>query len=48
MRNVIQFVTGRRPLSEWNDYVNELKELGVEEVLEIYSAAYDRYAKLVQ
>ena len=46
--NVIQFVTGQRPLTEWDDYVNELKKLGVEEVIEIYSAAYDRYAKLVQ
>jgi putative aldouronate transport system substrate-binding protein len=42
-----QFIRGVKPLSAWNDYVAELKKVGVDEWVKIYEAAYTRYkAKL--
>ena len=46
--NIVQFIRGVKPLSEWNDYVNELKKLGIEELLEVYQAAYDRFTALMK
>ncbi|MBQ9299775.1 MAG: extracellular solute-binding protein, partial [Clostridia bacterium] len=36
----LKFVTGIRPLSEFYDFVNELKKLGAETIEETYNAAY--------
>lgn len=36
------FVTGQKPLSEWDDYVATLDKIGLPEFLEIQQAAYDR------
>ena len=37
------FVTGERSLSEWDSYVETLKDLGAERLVEIYKEAYDRW-----
>lgn len=37
------FVTGQRPLSEWENYLATVQQIGLERVLELYQAAYDRY-----
>lgn len=37
----IKFITGERSLDEFDDYLNELKGMGMDEVLSIYQAAYD-------
>jgi len=37
------FVTGQRPLSEWEDYLATLGRIGLGRVLELHQAAYDRY-----
>jgi len=38
--NARAFITGKRPLTEWNDYVKELEDLGLNTVLEVYNEAY--------
>lgn len=37
-----KFIIGERPLSEWDAYVQEVKDLGVEKVIEIHEAAWKR------
>ncbi|MCY9670232.1 extracellular solute-binding protein [Paenibacillus alginolyticus] len=37
-----KFITGQRDLNEWNSYVDELKKIGVDKVVNVYKAAYDR------
>ena len=41
--NVVKFVQGTRPMSEFDDFVSTLKSMGVDRYIEIYQAAYDRY-----
>ncbi len=38
-----KFITGKTPIEKYDDFRAELKGYGVEEALEIYQAAYDRY-----
>ena len=40
---VVSFITGSRPLSEWDNYVASLKGMNLEQYLAIYQAAYDRW-----
>lgn len=39
------FIVGKTPLSEWDNYVKKIEEMGIERALEIKQAAYDRYLK---
>lgn len=39
---ISKFIMGERDISEWDNYVEEIKNLGVNKILEIYSNAYDR------
>ncbi len=41
--NRILFITGERSLDEFDDYLNTLKDLGVDRMIEIYQNAYDVY-----
>lgn len=41
--NLVRFVLGERPLSELDAFVEELKALGLEEMISIKQAAFDRY-----
>lgn len=38
---MVNFITGKVSLDTWETHVEKLKELGVEELVEIYNAAYD-------
>jgi putative aldouronate transport system substrate-binding protein len=38
-----KFVTGEEPLSNYDNFVQTLKKMRIEEALKIYQAAYDRY-----
>jgi len=38
-----QFITGIEPLSKWDAYVAKVKEMGIDEILEIKQKAYDRW-----
>src|SRR5699024_2742781 len=38
-----KFITGKRPLSEWDDYVKTIEKMGLDEYMDIQEAAYERY-----
>ena len=38
-----KFILGKRPLSEFDAYVQELMDLGLKECLDIRQNAYDEY-----
>ena len=38
-----QFISGDADLAAWDDYVNEIEKTGLDEVVEVYQDAYDRY-----
>lgn len=38
-----KFVTGAEPLSNWDNYLNTMKKMGADRVVEIYQGAYDRW-----
>lgn len=40
---LLKFIFGAEPLSNFDAYVNQLKELGIEETIKITQAAYDKY-----
>lgn len=41
--NVLNFITGVKPMSEWNAFTARLKEMKVDELVKIYNDAYNRY-----
>ncbi len=40
--NVVNFITGNRSLNEWDSYVQTLKDMGIDEVVSVKQAWYDR------
>jgi len=38
-----QFIMGKTPFSAWDDYVATIKKMGLEEYMQINTAAYDRF-----
>lgn len=38
-----KFVTGQEPLSNWNKYVDQLKKMGSDRIVELYQNAYDSW-----
>ena len=40
-----KFILGELPLSKWNEYVKQVKAMGLDSVLSAYNAAYARYLK---
>ncbi|MBD2844309.1 hypothetical protein IDH44_03835 [Paenibacillus sp. IB182496] len=40
--NLARFILGDRPLSEWDTYVKEIQNTGLQQVLDIYETAWDR------
>ncbi len=41
--NSVKFITGEREFSEWDQYVQTLKSMNLDEYIAIYQAAYDRW-----
>jgi putative aldouronate transport system substrate-binding protein len=41
-QNLAKFITGERDLAEWSKYVDEMKKIGVDKIVGIYKAGYDR------
>jgi putative aldouronate transport system substrate-binding protein len=39
----VAFVTGQRPLSEFNSYVAQINRMGLPELLSIHQASLDRW-----
>ena len=42
--NITKFIIGDRSIDEYPDFVEEMKQMGIEEAVEIYQTAYDRVA----
>lgn len=42
---VTAFISGKRDMKTYDDYVAQLKKLGADRIVEIYQAAYDRFVK---
>lgn len=40
-----KFITGDVPLSDWDKYIANLKKIGLDDYMKIYTAAYERYSK---
>lgn len=40
--SAVAFITGNRPLSQWDAYLDELNRMGLEDYLEVAQTAYDR------
>ncbi len=43
LETISKFVTGDMPFSEWDNYVAQLEELGLSEMVALKQAAYDRF-----
>lgn len=41
--NTVKFITGEKDLAEWDDFVAQLKQYGIERCIELKQAALDRY-----
>jgi putative aldouronate transport system substrate-binding protein len=41
--NLPKFLNGSRPLSEWDDYVQDIKNMGIDDVIAIETACVERY-----
>ena len=37
-----KFLLGQEPMSKYDEFVETLKSMGVQDVLDVYEAAYDR------
>jgi putative aldouronate transport system substrate-binding protein len=44
-QNALRFVLGKRPLSEWDDYVKELEAKNMDRYIELHNQAYERFQK---
>jgi putative aldouronate transport system substrate-binding protein len=44
-QNTLQFALGKRPLSEWDDYVAELKAKNMDQFIDLHNRAYERFKK---
>ncbi|MFE6194774.1 extracellular solute-binding protein [Streptomyces sp. NPDC057838] len=45
IQNTLKFVLGKRPLSEWDDYVAELEAKNMRQLVDLHNKAYERFAK---
>ena len=41
--NLINFITGKKPMSDWDSFTQQVKSMGITEILKVYQAALDRY-----
>ena len=40
---MIGFITGKTSFDKWDEYVSQMKTLGIDRAIEINQKAYDRY-----
>ncbi|MEU3888424.1 extracellular solute-binding protein [Streptomyces sp. NPDC029041] len=45
IQNTLQFVLGKRPLSQWNSYLAELKSKNMQQLVDLHNKAYERFRK---
>lgn len=41
--NVMKFVTGELSFDTWDQFIGTIESMGIDEAIEIYQGAYDRY-----
>ena len=41
--NYVSFLSGVKPLSEWDSFISDMKTFGMDKLLEIYQKEYDAY-----
>ena len=41
--SMIGFITGKTSFDKWDEYVSQMKTLGIDRAIEINQKAYDRY-----
>jgi putative aldouronate transport system substrate-binding protein len=44
-QNMLKFALGKRPLSEWDAYVSELKAKNMDRLVDLHNKAYERFKK---
>ncbi|GAB7105078.1 extracellular solute-binding protein [Streptomyces phaeofaciens JCM 4814] len=44
-QNTLKFALGKRPLTEWDDYVTELKAKNMDRLVDLHNKARERYTK---
>lgn len=44
-QNTLKFAMGKRPLSEWDDYVSELKAKNMDQLVGLHNKARERFQK---
>lgn len=45
IQNTLKFVLGKRPLSEWDAYVAELRSKNMQRLVDLHNKAHERFAK---
>ncbi|MFJ4816112.1 extracellular solute-binding protein [Streptomyces sp. NPDC088801] len=45
IQNTLQFVLGKRPLSQWDAYLAELKSKNMQRLVDLHNKAYERFRK---
>ncbi|MFD8224051.1 extracellular solute-binding protein [Streptomyces massasporeus] len=45
IQNTLQFVLGKRPMSDWNAHVAELKAKNMQQLVDLHNKAYERFRK---
>lgn len=41
--NILKFITGEKPLSDFESFKNQIREMGIQDCIDIYQTAVDRY-----
>ena len=41
--NYVSFLTGVKPLSDWDSFIADCKTFGMDRIVEIYQGEYDKY-----
>ncbi|CAL9419289.1 ABC transporter substrate-binding protein [Streptomyces sp. enrichment culture] len=44
-QNTLQFILGKRPLTEWDAYLSELKAKNMDRLVDVHNKAYERFRK---
>lgn len=44
VENLAKFFVGERSMDQWDEFTDQIRSMGIDECIEIYQAAYDRYA----
>ncbi|MEW2805596.1 extracellular solute-binding protein [Streptomyces massasporeus] len=45
IQNTLQFVLGKRPMSDWNAHLAELKAKNMQQLVDLHNKAYERFRK---